>query len=578
MRLSKYHLPTLKEAPKDAELASHACLIRGGYIRQLAAGIYDFLPLGVKVLHKVQRIIREELNRAGCLEVFLPSIQPSELWRESGRWDYYGPELLRMKDRHGREFCYGPTHEEVITDLVRRDVRSYRDLPVNLYQIQTKFRDEVKPRAGLMRGREFIMKDAYSFDVNEAGARESYRAMYDAYCRIFQRCGLEFRAVEADTGNIGGTMSHEFQVVAETGEDYVLRCDHCDFTVNQELAPLSATQLPAHSGEGVPALERVHTPTQRTVEEVSNFLDVPPERIVKTLICQVDDHVVAVCLCGHHELEEVKLRKALGATQVSLATDEIVEQVTGARVGFAGPVGLKKRIPVVADFEVSGLHDVVVGANEDDHHFRHAQPGRDFVIEKFLDVRAAQDGDSCPMCSRGHYRLFRGIEVGHVFYLGTKYSKAMDCTYLDEDGKSQYAVMGCYGIGVTRIMSAAIEQHHDDKGIRWPVPLAPFEIAVLPMNTKDEALVVEAERLYQGFRKEGIDVILDDRPGRPGVKFADADLVGYPYQVIVGGRGLESGTCEVKVRRSDERLELPADRTIEILVERVRKERGESVC
>ena len=571
MKLTRYHLPTLKEAPKDAELASHANLVRGGFIRQLAAGIYDFLPLGVRVLHKVERIVREELNKAGAIEVYLPAVQPSELWKESGRWDYYGPELLRFKDRHGREFCYGPTHEEVITDLVRRDVRSYRELPLNLYQIQTKFRDEIKPRAGLMRGREFIMKDAYSFDVDDESAKISYQAMYDAYGRIFSRCGLDYRAVEADTGNIGGSMSHEFQVVDETGEDYVLRCDHCDLTVNQELAALPANSVANEGERAGNGMEEVHTPSQRTVEEVASFLNVTPQQIIKTLIYVADGEPVAVLVRGDHELEETKLRRALKADVVEMADDATVQKVTGAIVGFAGPVGLT--IPVLADHSVAGLVDVVVGANKDYHHLKSVNLDRDFKVSQFIDVRSAQDGDLCPACGEGHYRLFRGIEVGHVFFLGTKYSQAMGCSYLDENGKDKPMVMGCYGIGVTRIISAAIEQHHDEHGISWPVPLAPFEVAVMPLQMNDEDVVKTAEGLYQGLLDAGVDVVIDDRPVRPGFKFNDADLVGYPYQVILGKKGLANGIVELKERHTGEKQDIPLDDLVSTLTALVEKGR-----
>lgn len=571
MRVSRYHMPTLKEAPKDAELSSHSYLIRGGFIRQLAAGIYDFMPLGVKVLHKVQQIIREEMNRHGGIEVLLPAVQPSELWKESGRWGYYGPELLRLRDRHDREFCVGPTHEEVITDLVRRDVRSYRDLPINLYQIQAKFRDEIKPRGGLLRGREFIMKDAYSFDADEAGAKENYQLMYKAYTAIFGRCGLDFRVVEADTGNIGGSMSHEFQVVAETGEDYVLKCPACDFTVNQELGP-----LPEREAATPPApqpLAEVHTPAQKSVEEVAGFLQVATNQIVKTLICVVDDEPVAVLLRGDHELSDVKLRRALGADQVTMADDATVERVSGAAVGFAGPVGLAEKITILADFGVQGLGNAVVGANKESYHLRNANPERDYKVDRFVDVRTAVDGDPCPNCTDGAYSLFRGIEVGHIFYLGTRYSEAMSCTVLGETGKPQPVVMGCYGIGVTRIISAAIEQNHDDRGICWPVPLAPFEAAVLALQMKDEAVVAASERFYGELQARGIDVLYDDRPQRPGFKFADAELIGFPYLIVVGSRGLAEGQVEVKCRRTGEKLDMPVAEAVDYVVGKVEQER-----
>jgi len=554
----------LREAPKDAELASHVYMVRGGFIRQLAAGIYDFLPLGVRVLHKVQNIIREEMNRHGGIEVLLPAVQPAELWKESGRWQLYGTELLRMRDRHDRDFCIGPTHEEVITDLVRRDVRSYRDLPVNLYQIQAKFRDEMKPRGALMRAREFIMKDAYSFDIDDAGARGSYQAMYDAYCAIFGRCGLDFRVVEADTGNIGGSLSHEFQVVADTGEDYVLKCPGCDLTVNQEMAPLPE---PAGAAPLRPegTFEEVHTPDQKSVEEVAEFLSVSPAEVVKTLIYLVDGEPMAVLVRGDHELSDTKLRRATGADLVEMADDETVERVSGAIVGFAGPVGLAEEVTILADFAVRDLTDVVVGANRDYYHLRKVTPGRDFAVSRYADVRTAGDGDHCPGCAQGRYSLFRGIEVGHIFYLGTKYSTAMECTFLNEDGEQVPAVMGCYGIGVTRIISAAIEQNHDSRGICWPVPIAPFEVALLGLQMKDESVAAASEKLYAGLTERGLEVLFDDRPQRPGFKFNDADLVGIPFQLIVGARGIARGLVEVKDRRSGEKRDLKVEEAVDHL-------------
>ena len=537
MRLSRYHIPTLKEAPRDAELASHVFLIRGGFIRMLAAGIYDFLPLGTRVLHKVSDIIREELDRADAMEVLLPAVQPADLWKESGRWDYYGPELLRFKDRHDREFCFGPTHEEVITDLVRRDVRSYRDLPLNLYQIQVKFRDEIKPRAGLMRGREFIMKDGYSFDVSVDAAKETYQKMYDAYHRIFTRCGLEHRAVEADTGNIGGSLSHEFQVVAETGEDYVFQCPDCGFTVNQELAPLSAGAVgPVGPSTGA-ALEKVHTPDVHTVEQVCAFLDIEPVTLAKTLIYVADGVPVALLVRGDHDLSETKLRRVLGCDALGMADDKTVEAVTKAPVGFAGPVGLAG-VRILADHALAGDGPLVVGANEGSHHFTGAVAGRDFTVSGYHDLREALEGDPCGRCSEGHYKLFRGIEVGHVFYLGTKYSEAMSCTFLDEGGKDQPAVMGCYGIGVTRIIAAAIEQHHDDKGIAWPMSLAPFQVEVIGLQAKDEEVMGKAAEITAALEALGLEVLFDDRDERPGSKFKDADLVGIPLRVVIARRGL----------------------------------------
>jgi len=568
MRLSKYHAPTLKEAPHDAELASHVYLIRGGFIRQLAAGIYDFLPLGTRVLQNVSNIIREELNRAGAMEVLLPAVQPADLWKESGRWDYYGPELLRFRDRHDREFCFGPTHEEVITDLVRRDIRSYRDLPVNLYQIQVKFRDEIKPRAGLMRGREFIMKDGYSFDPSIEAAKETYQAMYDAYHRIFTRCGMEHRAVEADTGNIGGSLSHEFQVVADTGEDYVFQCPGCGFTVNQELAPIPAVAVGTDGPPAGPAIENTHTPDAHTVEQVCEFMGVDAKELAKTLIYVADGDPVVVLVRGDRDLSETKLRRVLGCDLLEMADDETVKDVTRAPVGFAGPVGLSG-VRILADQELAAAGPLVVGANEGDHHHKNAVLGRDFDVAEFGDLREALEGDPCGRCDDGQYKLFRGIEVGHVFYLGTKYSEAMNCTFLDEGGKAKPAVMGCYGIGVTRIIAAAIEQHHDEKGIAWPMSLAPFHVEVIGLQAKDEEVMGKALELSDAMEALGLEVLFDDRKERPGVKFNDADLMGIPLRVVIARRGLDQGTAEVVTRATGELEHLPLDGLVEEMKSRV---------
>ncbi len=575
MKLSRYHAPTLKEAPRDAELASHVYLIRGGFIRQLAAGIYDFLPMGTRVLQKVSNIIREELNRAGAMEVLLPAVQPADLWKESGRWDYYGPELLRFKDRHDREFCFGPTHEEVITDLVRRDVRSYRDLPLNLYQIQVKFRDEIKPRAGLMRGREFIMKDGYSFDTSIEAAKETYQSMYDAYHRIFNRCGMEHRAVEADTGNIGGSLSHEFQVVADTGEDYVFQCPGCGFTVNQELAPITAPAgggpsagAGSEGGATAGALEKVHTPDVHTVEQVCAFLDVEAAALAKTLIYVADGEPVAILVRGDHELSETKLRRVLGCDLLEMASDETVTAVTKAPVGFAGPVGLTG-VKILADHALAGAGPLVVGANEGAHHYRDAALGRDFEVAEFGDLREALEGDICGRCGEDAYKLFRGIEVGHVFYLGTKYSEAMGCSFLDEGGKDKPAVMGCYGIGVTRIIAAAIEQHHDDKGIAWPMSLAPFQVEVIGLQAKDEEVMGTAAEISDALEALGVEVLFDDPNERPGVEFKDADLMGIPLRVVIARRGLDQGTAEVVTRATGEMENLPLGGLVEEMKSRV---------
>jgi len=565
MRQSQLLIPTLREDPGEAEIVSHRLMLRAGMIRKVAAGIYTYLPLGLRVIRKVERIIREELNRTGAQEVLMPIASPAELWQETGRWDFYGKELFRLKDRHERDFCLGPTHEEVITDLVRREVRSYRQLPANFYQIQTKFRDEIRPRFGLMRGREFIMKDAYSFDADEAGAKESYRKMYEAYKAIFTRCGLTFRPVEADTGLIGGTSSHEFMVLADTGEEGIAVCDACDYAANIERAEL---QEHAHKPppETLREKRRVPTPGKKTVEEVTAFLKVPATQLVKTLLYRADGKTVAVLIRGDHEVNEVKLRKALGATDLVMADAATVEKLTGAPVGFAGPLGLSG-ITMLADLAVKPLTNVVVGGNAPDAHWVDVTPGRDFTPDRYADIRNAMAGDACPRCAKP-LRIVRGIEVGHVFMLGTKYSEKMKATYLDKQSQERLIVMGCYGIGVGRTAAAAIEQNHDAKGIIWPAPIAPFHVHVLPLADKgkvlEAAIAIETE-----LEKAGVEVLVDDRDERPGVKFNDADLIGCPYQVVIGEKNLSQGLMELKERRTGTVTKLsPADirtRLIELL-------------
>ena len=545
MRLSKSHIPTLKEAPAEAEVPSHILMVRGGYVRKLAAGIYSFLPLGWRVVQKISRIIREEMQAAGAQEVFLPAVVPAELWQESGRWDQYGEQLLRFKDRKGGDFVIGPTHEEVIVDLVRGDVRSYRQLPLNLFQIQTKFRDELRARAGLMRGREFIMKDAYSFHATEEDAHREYRNMYDTYTRIFSRCGLAFRAVEADTGAIGGSLSHEFQVLAETGEDALLACDKCDYAANVEEAK---TRPPVAATPSTAAVEKVATPGKRTIEEVSTFLKKEAKDLVKTLIYLADGKPVAVLVRGDRTLNEIKLKAALKATDLVLANDKVVEEATGAPVGFAGPVGLK--IPIHCDLEVCAMPSFACGANQADMHLVNVVSKRDFQPAVCGEYREAAVGDACPRCEGGRFTGYRGIEVGHVFFLGTKYSAPMRCNFLDGDSKEKPMIMGCYGIGVTRIAAAAIEQNHDKDGIMWPVPIAPFEVALLSLQGNDPQVVATSEALYAELTKLGIEVLYDDREERPGVKFKDADLVGLPYRIAVGKKGVAEGIVELKSRRS----------------------------
>ena len=570
MRISKTLIPTLKEAPAEAEVPSHILMVRGGYLRKLAAGIYSFLPLGWRVVQKISRIIREEMNRAGAQEVFLPAVIPGELWQESGRWDHYGDQLLRFKDRKGADFVIGPTHEEVIVDLVRHDVRSYRQLPLTLFQIQTKFRDELRARAGLMRGREFIMKDAYSFHTSEEDALREYKNMYDAYTRIFTRCGLAFRAVEADTGAIGGSQSHEFQVLTETGEDAILACDKCDYAANVEEAKARSVAA-APAGEPIAAVEKVATPGKRTIEEVSTFLACKPQDLVKTLIYLADGKPVAVLVRGDRSANDVKVKRVLGCTELVLAADKAVEEITAAPVGFAGPVGL--RIPIYCDHEVCVLPSFVCGANAADLHLRNVVSKRDFSPTQCGDFRQAALGDACPRCDGGHFIGYRGIEVGQVFFLGTKYSAPMKCNFLDTDGKEKPMVMGCYGIGVTRIAASAIEQNHDADGIIWPVPIAPFEVSLLSLQVGDAQVTAVAERLHDELQKAGIDVLYDDRDERPGVKFKDADLIGMPYRITVGKKGVAEGVVELKARRSPEVVKVKIEDVVRVVAEKVERER-----
>jgi prolyl-tRNA synthetase len=569
MRLSKTLIPTLKEAPAEAEIPSHILMVRGGYLRKVAAGVYSFLPIGWRVIQKISRIIREEMNRAGAQEVFLPAVIPGELWQESGRWDQYGEQLLRFKDRKGADFVIGPTHEEVIVDLVRGDVRSYRQLPLNLYQIQSKFRDELRARAGLMRGREFIMKDAYSFHATDEDAQREYQNMYDTYTRIFSRCGLAFRAVEADTGAIGGSLSHEFQVLTETGEDALLACDSCNYAANVEEAkarpPVSAPPSPA-------AIEKVATPGKKTIEEVTVFLGLKPENLVKTLIYLADGKPIAALVRGDRNLNEIKLKRELKARELVLAADKAVEDATGAPVGFAGPVGLK--IPIYCDLEVCALPFFVCGANTADAHYKNVVSKRDFSPTVCGDFRDAAVGDACPRCEKGHFSGYRGVEVGQVFFLGTKYSAPMKCNFLDGDGKEKPMIMGCYGIGVTRIAAAAIEQNHDKDGIVWPVAIAPFEVALVSLQVGDAQVSEVAERLYAELEKAGLEVLYDERDERPGVKFKDADLIGLPYRIAVGKKGVAEGVVELKARRSPEVRKVKIEDVVRVVSEKVVAERA----
>jgi prolyl-tRNA synthetase len=557
MRLSRYPINTLKETPAEAELVSHQLMLRAGIIRKLAAGLYTWLPLGLRTLRKVEKIVREEMNRAGALELVMPAVQPAELWEESGRWAVFGPELLRIKDRHERDFCVGPTHEEVITDIARREIKSYRQLPVNFYQIQTKFRDEVRPRFGVMRAREFIMKDAYSFDIDEAGLRASYAAMHEAYTRIFTRMGLRFRAVYAHSGAIGGAVSQEFHVLADSGEDAIAFSDGSGYAANVELAEAGAPSTPRPAPKQ--KLERVHTPGVRTIDDLCKFLRIGPERTVKAIVVDgTDGAPVLLCLRGDHELNAIKAQsvKAL-ASPLAFSSAEAIRHAFGAGPGSLGPVGFKGR--VIADRSVAALADVVVGANEDDRHLTGFTFGRDAPEPEYADLRTVADGDPSPD-GRGTLRIARGIEVGHIFQLGRKYSESMHAEVLDEAGRAVMPHMGCYGIGVTRVVAAAIEQNHDERGIIWPDPLAPFQIVLVPINLQKSPRVREvADQLYAQLEAEGVEVLYDDRDARPGVKFADAELIGIPHRIVVADRGLDAGRLEYRHRRATESEEFPIE-------------------
>jgi prolyl-tRNA synthetase len=561
-------IPTLRQDPAEAEVVSHRLLVRAGMIRQVARGIYDFLPLGLRVVRKVEAIVREEMNRAGAQEILMPTVCPAELWQESGRWEHYGKELLRIKDRHERDFCFGPTHEEVVTDIVRRELHSYRDLPLNLYQIQTKFRDEVRPRFGLMRGREFIMKDAYSFHVDFADCQREYQNMYATYQRIFDRCGLTYRPVEADTGAIGGTLSHEFQVLADSGEDAIVSCDKCGYAANVEKAELAnslASSVQSLESKTSTSLRKVYTPEQRTIEEVSTFLGEPKERFIKTLLYVTDTGaVVAALIRGDHELSEAKLKNALSCQWVALADEETVVGATGAPLGFAGPLGVKAT--VLSDWALQGAKGLVCGANERDYHLTGLDQERDLSSLRLADLRQARAGDSCPRCQDGVFTAHRGIEVGQTFYLGTKYSKALNATYLDAQGQQHPMEMGCYGIGITRTVAAAIEQHHDENGIIWPVPLAPVTAHIVPVNWHDAMVRQVAEDLYSKLRGAGVEALLDDRDERPGVKFKDADLLGVPLRVTIGAKTLARSMVELKGRTDTQATEIALAQVVDTIV------------
>ena len=555
MRLSQYPITTTKETPAEAEVLSHQLMLRAGLIRRVAAGIYSWLPLGLRVLRKVENIVREEMDRAGALEILMPAIQPAELWQESRRWAEYGPELLRLLDRHERQFVFGPTHEEVVTDIARRELHSYRQLPVNFYQIQTKFRDEVRPRFGVMRAREFIMKDAYSFHLDEASLRSGYAAMREAYTRMFTRMQLDFRIVQADTGAIGGSASEEFQVIADSGEDAIAISDSDAFAANVELAPAAPPAGPRPAPRQ--PLQEVATPGMKTIAAVSAFLDTPPERCIKTLLVDGQDGAaVALVLRGDHELNALKAQKLPGvASPLRMAGAAAIEAASSGGAGYLGPLGLKCRI--YADHAALHAADFVCGANAPDLHLRGVNWGRDLPEPAAADLRNVVDGDASPS-GQGRIRIVRGIEVGHIFQLGSKYSTAMNAAVLDESGQAVTMLMGCYGIGVTRIVAAAIEQNHDERGIIWPAPLAPFHVVLIPLNLQKSAPVrAAADALYAALGAAGIEVLYDDRDARPGVKFADAELLGIPHRLVLGERGLAAGTCEYRHRRATDNEDVP---------------------
>jgi prolyl-tRNA synthetase len=567
MRLSRYPINTLRDAPADAEVVSHQLMLRAGLIRRLASGLYSWLPLGVRVLRKVETIVREEMNRAGAIELLMPMVQPAELWQESGRWEQYGPELLRLRDRHDRAFCLGPTHEEVITDIARRELKSHRQLPVNFYQIQTKFRDEIRPRFGVMRAREFVMKDAYSFHLNQASLEAGYQAMHSAYTRIFERLGLRFRAVSADPGSIGGSTSQEFHVLADSGEDAIVFSDGDDYAANLELA--EAVAPPGARPPPRASLAEVATPGARTIAELTAFLGIGADRCVKTLLVEgTAGEVIALVIRGDHELNGVKAQKLSGvAAPLRMASADRVREAAGCDPGFLGPVGLGLR--VCADRAAAHLADFVCGANRRDLHLSGANWGRDLPEPEVADLRNVVPGDASPT-GRGHLSIARGIEVGHIFQLGAKYSAAMNATVLDDGGRAVTMLMGCYGIGVTRVVAAAIEQNHDERGIIWPEPIAPFDVTLIPINLQKSARVREtAERLYEELCAAGIEALYDDRDARPGVKFADDELLGIPRRVVIGDKGLERGMLEYRERRATESSDVPLERLTPLLRERI---------
>jgi len=563
MRVSELFLATQREIPADAEIPSHRLMLRAGLIRKMASGVYSFMPMGYRTYRKVEAVIREEMDKAGAQELIMPALLPAEAYQGSGRWEKFGPEMFRLTDRGGRSFCLGPTHEEPFTETVRDSIRSYKQLPVTLYQIQHKYRDEKRPRFGVIRAREFVMKDAYSFDVDEAGLDISYKKMYDAYRAIFDRLGLDYTIVDADSGAMGGSGSQEFMVKSEVGEDAICFCDECGYAANEEKAGWTR---PAPETSEELAIEKIHTPDVKTIEELCGYLNCGPDAFVKTILYNIDGKFVAAMCRGDRDINETKLGNLYDATEMELASFADVEMITGAKVGFAGPVGLKQKIDIVVDPEVEGMKNFVVGACETDYHFKNVNIGRDFKADKVADITNAKAGDICPKCGKGKLGMARGVEVGHIFKLGTKYSDALGCVYLDNNGKEHSMVMGCYGIGVSRVLAAIIEQYHDDDGIIWPTVVAPYKIIVVPTKANDEELMTVANKIYDDLTKAGCEVLIDDRNERPGVKFKDADLLGIPLRITVGRRAGE-GIVEVKRRDSQETSEITVDEAIKLAKE-----------
>ena len=552
MKWSETYIPTLREFPAEAEIISHKLLVKAGYIRKLAAGVYNYLPLMQLVLNKISNIVREEMNRSGAQEILMPVLHPCELWQLSGRWQSLGKELMRMRDRHQRDLVMGGTHEEVVTDLIKGEIRSYRQLPLNLYQIQTKFRDEIRPRFGLMRGREFLMKDAYSFDADEKSFKISYQKMIDAYFAVFKRCGLETKMVEADTGAMGGKAAHEFMVIVQTdgGENLIFYCDHCDYAANMDKA--NSIELEKKEYEEKPKpLEKVKTPDKKTVEEITQFLNVPAWKLVKTLIYKADGNLVGALIRGDRQINEVKLKNEIGCIELEMADPESILKLTGAQVGFSGPVGLKG-VKLFGDEEILGMTNFVTGANEDDHHLVNVNFKRDFKIDKVVDIREAVEGEGCPRCKKGFLKTDKGIEVGNTFMLGTKYSSSLGASFIDKDGKEKPFIMGSYGIGITRTAQAAVERYNDEAGIIWPVPIAPFHIEIVPVNINQNSQRNVVFELYGKMRDRKMEVLLDDRDERVGVKFNDADLIGLPLRINVGEKSLKQGKVEIRIRKTKE--------------------------